>query len=535
MQRNFCKHSTDNSDCCLNMSCSPLRREDRRRRDKEKSANLRERSGFHRSTIASSAKRVPRGGNARLQTLPECYPRIPVQKLTNTRAPQIETLVRIMRDRYGDVRLEDKMEMLGDLNVAQHETRPLKPIMKETVIADCDLVGDSSQGKGLSSFDSSRYERLKGSIISQFTGDGSVNSERKYIFDILRPFEIRVELIVLNGYKRKCRILEIVEVRADKSNAVANHELIPLIRPSSKACNKKRVFAPLSCNETFNVGSNVIRMQRQIEIEDQQVAHLFYLLSDLGYVFVVISGSTNYVTPFTWSRVNNYDMKNIRREHNGHPPHLCADRISLAELSSQPLSQQFCGELTARSPSAVTAISKRSFCDRLVSTSSIKTARSSTSVNNSGLTDTSAGGGSESASSEERSPSVLYQASFKADETPSRRSNASLYDKQTPSAGLQTQQTAMSTSTIRKPITDEIRNDAYSKVEFDRYVKQIGCPIGNNDGNIVIEEVDKHGFWAHLELEMCIEIENKENENMQVLRTVTNRIRIGECTVFETQ
>lgn len=70
-------------------------------------------------------------------------------------------------------------------------------------------------------------------------------------------------------------------------------ELIPLIRPSSKACNKKRVFAPLSCNETFNVGSNVIRMQRQIEIEDQQVAHLFYLLSDLGYVFVVISGSTN--------------------------------------------------------------------------------------------------------------------------------------------------------------------------------------------------------------------------------------------------
>uniref|UniRef100_A0A915A4G1 Uncharacterized protein n=1 Tax=Parascaris univalens TaxID=6257 RepID=A0A915A4G1_PARUN len=186
-------------------------------------------------------------------------------------------------------------------------------------------------------------------------------------------------------------------------------------------------------------------MQRQIEIEDQQN-----------------------VIPFTWSRVNKYDMKNIRREYSGHPAHLCADRISHAELLSQPLSQQLCGELTARSPSVVTAILKRSFCDRLVSNSSVKTARSSTSVNNSGLTDTSAGGGSESASSGEISPSVIHRESFKADET--RRGNASLYDKQTPTASLQIQQAATSMSTTEKPVGNEIRNDAYSKVEFRRYV-----------------------------------------------------------------
>uniref|UniRef100_A0A915A2G9 Uncharacterized protein n=1 Tax=Parascaris univalens TaxID=6257 RepID=A0A915A2G9_PARUN len=180
------------------------------------------------------------------------------------------------------------------------------------------------------------------------------------------------------------------------------------------------------------------------------------------------------VIPFTWSRVNKYDMKNIRREYSGHPAHLCADRISHAELLSQPLSQQLCGELTARSPSVVTAILKRSFCDRLVSNSSVKTARSSTSVNNSGLTDTSAGGGSESASSGEISPSVIHRESFKADET--RRGNASLYDKQTPTASLQIQQAATSMSTTEKP-------------------RQIRRTTANKDENIVIQAVDKHGFW----------------------------------------
>uniref|UniRef100_A0A915A3B4 Uncharacterized protein n=1 Tax=Parascaris univalens TaxID=6257 RepID=A0A915A3B4_PARUN len=63
MQRNFCKHSTDNSGCCLSMSSSPLRRENKSRRDNGTRAILRERSEFHRPTIASSAKRVPREEN----------------------------------------------------------------------------------------------------------------------------------------------------------------------------------------------------------------------------------------------------------------------------------------------------------------------------------------------------------------------------------------------------------------------------------------------------------------------------------------
>uniref|UniRef100_A0A915A570 Uncharacterized protein n=2 Tax=Parascaris univalens TaxID=6257 RepID=A0A915A570_PARUN len=135
MQRNFCKHSTDNSGCCLSMSSSPLRRENKSRRDNGTRAILRERSEFHRPTIASSAKRVPREENASLQLVPDYYPQIPGLKLTNIRAPQVRTLVHIMCDRYGDVRLEDKMEVIGDMNVRQHEMRSLKPIMKETVIA----------------------------------------------------------------------------------------------------------------------------------------------------------------------------------------------------------------------------------------------------------------------------------------------------------------------------------------------------------------------------------------------------------------
>uniref|UniRef100_A0A915A2I0 Uncharacterized protein n=1 Tax=Parascaris univalens TaxID=6257 RepID=A0A915A2I0_PARUN len=74
----------------------------------------------------------------------------------------------------------------------------------------------------------------------------------------------------------------------------------------------------------------------------------------------------------------------------------------------------------------------------------------------------------------EISPSVIHRESFKADET--RRGNASLYDKQTPTASLQIQQAATSMSTTEKP-------------------RQIRRTTANKDENIVIQAVDKHGFW----------------------------------------
>ncbi|VDM29920.1 unnamed protein product [Toxocara canis] len=115
--------------------------------------------------------------------------------------------------------------------------------------------------------------------------------------------QVTVEQVVLNDYAGKCTIIETIEVRADKSTAIANHELIPLVHPLSKASNKERTRAPVVHNEIITIGENVIKIVRQIEIDNQKSA-----------------------VPIIWNQVHRYDLKNIRRDHSGHSMQLCGIR-----------------------------------------------------------------------------------------------------------------------------------------------------------------------------------------------------------------
>ncbi|VDM29768.1 unnamed protein product [Toxocara canis] len=89
---------------------------------------------------------------------------------------------------------------------------------------------------------------------------------------MLGALQVTVEQVVLNDYAGKCTITETIEVRADKSTAIANHELIPLVHPLSKASNKERARAPVVHNEIITIGENVIKIVRQIEIDNQKVS-----------------------------------------------------------------------------------------------------------------------------------------------------------------------------------------------------------------------------------------------------------------------
>ncbi|KHN77256.1 hypothetical protein Tcan_06662 [Toxocara canis] len=152
--------------------------EDGRNRMKETNAFLKARSGLQRPTTASSAKQTANGTAALVSTPPHLYPRTPNYTLTYTQshkefpapalcprqvamlddspvhpqcfqalvstpphlyphtpnytltytqAPEIETSLRVIYDRVGDIRLEEKIELIGDANAARHETKSLKP------------------------------------------------------------------------------------------------------------------------------------------------------------------------------------------------------------------------------------------------------------------------------------------------------------------------------------------------------------------------------------------------------------------------